>query len=124
MIIVSMYPSYGINRIGGPKRDLMGLASVRSYFASFPITEINVMLRLNFLMFLYGCNLHYLAPSSSSSTVTTTLRCAGLTGVIKYLSAPYLDRSFMEFIFHNINEAPDDVPAYDEEDDCYELLDD
>jgi len=30
----------------------------------------------------------------------------------------------MEFIFHNTNEAPDDVPTFDEEDDCDELHDD
>ena len=54
-------------------------------------------MRLNFLKFLHGCNLHSL-PTISSSTHAAAV--VGLKSVIKCMTMPYIDRAFMEFIYH------------------------
>jgi hypothetical protein len=43
---------------GAPERDLKNRRGVQGYFSAIPLTEINMLLRRNFLMFLHGCNLH------------------------------------------------------------------
>jgi len=96
---------------GGPERNLIGRGQVHGYFSSLPLTELNISLRRNFLMFLYGCNLHDLPmhphaaevhPHADAAEVVLPHAAAviGPRSVIKCMSTPYLDRAFMEFIHH------------------------
>jgi len=76
---------------GGVAPNLTERAAVRSYFASIPLVEINWMLRINFLNFLYGCNLHTL-PAHPHAEVD------GPKNVKKCFFMPFFDRAIMEFI--------------------------
>jgi hypothetical protein len=81
---------------GGPYVcDLWGRNKVQEYFSSIPLTEINMSLRRNFLMFLHGCNLHDLPMLPHAAAVI------GPSSVIKCMSMPYFDRAVMEFIHFN-----------------------
>ena len=55
---------------------------------SMPLTEINMSLRRNFLMFLIGCRLHGVSVLAS-----------GPRSVVKCMSIPYFDRALLEYIF-------------------------
>ena len=79
---------------GGPGRNLWSRDEVQDYFSSLPLTEINMSLRRNFLMFLHGCHLHDLSMFPHAAAVI------GLRSVIKCMSMPYFDRAVMEFIHH------------------------
>ena len=79
---------------GGPGLDLWNRDDVQDYFSSLPLTEINMSLRRNFLMFLHGCHLHDLPMLPHAAAVI------GLRSVIKCMSMPYFDRAVMEFIHH------------------------
>jgi hypothetical protein len=71
---------------------------VQDYFATIPLTEINMSLRRNFLMFLHGCNLHgLLIPHAATAAAAAVI---GPTRVVKCMSMPYFDRALMEFIHH------------------------
>jgi len=85
---------------------------IERYFASFALTEINMSMRLNFLKFLHGCNLHGL-PTTTSSTHAAAV--VGLKSVIKCMTMPYIDRAFMEFIYHTSDWKP--TKDYDSDDD-------
>ena len=82
---------------GGPGHDLFGRDAVQAFFASIPLTELNLSLRHNFLMFLHGCNLRDLMILPQAAGVI------GLRSVVKCMSIPYYDRSVMEFIHHSRN---------------------
>jgi hypothetical protein len=80
--------------VDGPDRYLSGRDKVQEYFSSMPLSEINMSLRRNFLMFLHGCNLHDLPMLPHTAAVI------GLRNVIKCMSMPYFDRAVMEFIHY------------------------
>jgi len=74
---------------GLPNRD-----AVQAYFtAAMPLSEINMSLRRNFLMFLRGCNLHDLPMPDHAEVI-------GPKSVIKGLTMPYFDRALLEFVHH------------------------
>ena len=80
--------------IEGPEVNLDGRAAVRAYTSSIPLNEINMMLRVKFLKFLYGCNLHTLPTMCTHAAAV-----AGPKSTIKCLQTPYFDRALMEFIY-------------------------
>jgi hypothetical protein len=73
--------------------DFFDRYDMRGFLSEIPLTEINMLLRRNFLMFLLGCNLLGFQILPHAATVI------GLRSVIKCLSMPYFDRAVMEFIF-------------------------
>jgi len=81
-------------RADGPERGLWTRNKVQDYFSSMPLTEVNMSLRRNFLMFLHGCHLHDLPMFPHAAAVI------GPRSVIKCMSMPYFDRAVMEFIHY------------------------
>ena len=78
--------------LGGAARNMSCREDVQAFFAAvIPLTDMNMLLRRNFLMFLHGCNLHG-APHASV--------VIGPRSVIKSMSMPYFDRALMEFLYH------------------------
>jgi hypothetical protein len=97
---------------------------VQDYFSSLPLTDINMSLRRNFLMFLHGCNLHDLHMLPHAAAVI------GLRSVIKCMRMPYFDRAVMEFIHFDksgddeVVDGDSDGLGYNDDDDDDEDDDD
>jgi len=72
----------------GKTGNFSGRGAVQRYMDSMPLTEINMSLRRNFLMFLIGCHLHGVPVLAS-----------GPRSVVKCMSIPYIDRALLEYIF-------------------------
>jgi hypothetical protein len=72
----------------GTESELWSRDMVQDFFSSIPLTEINMSLRRDFLMFLHGCMLPH------------AVAVIGPSSVIKCMSMPYFDRAVMEFIYY------------------------
>ena len=76
-----------------------------------PLTTINILLRLNFLLFLNGCNLHgmtMLPKATAAIEMKSVVKCFGM---------PYFDRAVLEFIHY----IPVEKPSFDEDGEIDEI---